>query len=372
MAVADFYEILQVHPRADTAAIEAAYRRLADLYDPDRLAGAAEELVLIAREKRAAIDQAYAVLSDPLERAAYDRQRIESTLAATSTATTSDARLNDTDPTEALSAATPADPAGEQITTRATTTPDADAAVEPIYDYRPLPPAQSTERARGFNTQPTLQPSAAYQRATVSLVAIIVAVGVLLPALAFGSLLTSIGSLQPPAATATPSPLDQFEVLLAQARLAVEQQPDNAQAWVDYANLLYDSAQIVREQAPESVLYQQRLPRWLEAIAAYRRALELVPDDARIRGEIGASACFYGIGVGDLRYIEEGLNELQQATAAIPDDVRMLLNIGHCRVNVQPPQIDAAIRDWQQVITIAPGSPFAIEAQRLIDEYRAR
>src|SRR3954464_15010173 len=71
----DYYETLQVHPRADATAIEAAYARLRELYDPARLDGAADELVDLARAKRDAIERAYAVLSDPARRAAYDEEQ---------------------------------------------------------------------------------------------------------------------------------------------------------------------------------------------------------------------------------------------------------------------------------------------------------
>src|SRR5690349_13159341 len=70
----DLYETLQVHPRADTAAIQAAYQRLRDLYDPARLDGAADELLELARAKRDAIEHAYAVLGDPVRRATYDSE----------------------------------------------------------------------------------------------------------------------------------------------------------------------------------------------------------------------------------------------------------------------------------------------------------
>src|SRR6185503_19081602 len=71
----DYYETLQVHPRADVAAIDAAYARLRELYDPARLDGAADELVDLARRKRDAIERAYAVLSDSARRATYDQEQ---------------------------------------------------------------------------------------------------------------------------------------------------------------------------------------------------------------------------------------------------------------------------------------------------------
>src|SRR5215210_2123906 len=71
----DYYETLQVHPRADATAIEAAYARLRELYDPAKLDGAADELVDLARAKRDAIEHAYEILNDPVRRAAYDEEQ---------------------------------------------------------------------------------------------------------------------------------------------------------------------------------------------------------------------------------------------------------------------------------------------------------
>ncbi len=63
----DYYKLLQVHPEADLESIEAAYRRLATKYDLE--AAPADPAVAAAR---ADIDEAFAILSDPEGRAAYD------------------------------------------------------------------------------------------------------------------------------------------------------------------------------------------------------------------------------------------------------------------------------------------------------------
>ena len=65
----DYYEILQVSPSAHPDIIQAAYRRLALLYHPDR--NPSEDAVRIMAQ----INEAYAVLSDPEQRARYDRLR---------------------------------------------------------------------------------------------------------------------------------------------------------------------------------------------------------------------------------------------------------------------------------------------------------
>ena len=65
----DLYEILQVHPSAHPEVINAAYRRLAFLYHPDKNPSADAA----ARMKR--INLAYEILGDPSRRAEYDRTR---------------------------------------------------------------------------------------------------------------------------------------------------------------------------------------------------------------------------------------------------------------------------------------------------------
>ena len=63
------YEILQVHHAAEPEVVEAAYRRLARKYHPDVNKSSQAEGMM------AALNRAYEVLSDPSERAAYDRGR---------------------------------------------------------------------------------------------------------------------------------------------------------------------------------------------------------------------------------------------------------------------------------------------------------
>jgi len=69
MEEVDFYAILMVDETAEQAVIVAAYKALAARYHPDRNASPDANL------RMQAINNAYAVLGDPQQRADYDRQR---------------------------------------------------------------------------------------------------------------------------------------------------------------------------------------------------------------------------------------------------------------------------------------------------------
>ena len=71
------YDTLQVSPQASEAVLRAAYKSLMQHHHPDRHG---QDPAQAARA--AQIAQAYAVLSDPVQRAAYDAQRARSTMAA--------------------------------------------------------------------------------------------------------------------------------------------------------------------------------------------------------------------------------------------------------------------------------------------------
>ena len=71
MAAADIdpYKVLQVDPEAEDEVIQAAYRRLAQKYHPDRHPGPEAAARMIA------INAAWEVVGDPAKRVAYDQAR---------------------------------------------------------------------------------------------------------------------------------------------------------------------------------------------------------------------------------------------------------------------------------------------------------
>ena len=81
----DYYAILMVHPQAEAFLIEAAYKRLVREYHPDR--GPTQR----NHEKMIAINEAFAVLSNPTRRQSYDREYARQSLGHQLIATVADA-----------------------------------------------------------------------------------------------------------------------------------------------------------------------------------------------------------------------------------------------------------------------------------------
>lgn len=341
----DYYETLQVHPRADQDAITAAYQRLRALYDPARLEGAADELVTLARQKRDAIERAYSVLSDPQRRATYD-----------------------------------ADLANRQPSAADVAIPEQEHVRVETLDYRPLPPAHGKERPRGFDAQPvraTYRPQARPARSTAAkpapawLVPALVAVVV---ALVVGGSFLITNNVMPAQSAAEPTApvalADQMATAVASTKAATDQNPNDAGAWIDYANALYDSVAVVRENVPDSPMYQQLLPRWKQAADAYNKAIQLGADDPLVRSDMGVSLCYYGAGTGDQSIVRQGVDAARKAEAAASSNARVLLNLGNCLVSLQPPQTRDAIAAWQRVAqSAAADSPEATQAKQLIARY---
>lgn len=344
MSDQDAYEILQVHPRADRETIQAAYERLCRRYGPDSLDEQASTTERQAcQQQRDAVEQAYALLGDETQRAAYDQQY-----------------------------------ASKQT--------NHDAAV---IDYRPLAPARGQERPRGFDAQPTLSrlwvsdPTTTQRSSrlllpgTVAVTAVITSLVLLLslvltdtpaPAPAMGTDPSMNPAMQ---STATSEQIvNQFEGQIVAARQVVERVPDNPDAWIQLGDALYDSAQVMREHMPDSPLYQERIPRWIEASEAYSEALALQPDNPVVRADRALSLCVYGADSGDQSYVQQGLREAQQAAQETSTNGRVLLHLGVCLVSREPPDTQAALEQWRAVLQLPVSERGIIaEAERLIEYY---
>jgi curved DNA-binding protein CbpA len=80
----NYYQILQVSPEADPATLKAAYRNLCKQYHPDLNAGSAAE------EQMKLLNEAYAVVSDPVRRKDYDAQHLNHSSTNNSSNTSSE------------------------------------------------------------------------------------------------------------------------------------------------------------------------------------------------------------------------------------------------------------------------------------------
>lgn len=358
----DHYETLQVHPKADAEAIRAAYERLRQRYDPSKLEGAADELIELARRRRDTIELAHTVLSDPQRRRQYDAELAERAVVP-----------------QALPSAN----------------------TDELIDYRPLPPARRQERPKGFNTQPTLPSGQARrqgagrrvrQGALPSWLPPVLIVAVATFAVVLVTLLTTVGNQPaapataegpallgaPTAAAPTPSTdeiVNRFEGQIVAARQVAAQVPDNINAWIELGHALYDSTVVVRERLGSGdtslqSIYIERLPRWLEAAEAYRKALAIQPADAQVRADLAASLCYYGADANDQGYVAQGIAEAEQALTAQPEDGRVLLSMGLCLVSADPPQTQRALEQWQKLVVVPNADQnLVFQARQLIEEY---
>jgi cytochrome c biogenesis protein CcmG, thiol:disulfide interchange protein DsbE len=68
-----YYTLLEIPETATAEEIATAYERERERYRPDRVAALGDEFRRIAEQRTAALDQAYAALSDAEQRAEYDR-----------------------------------------------------------------------------------------------------------------------------------------------------------------------------------------------------------------------------------------------------------------------------------------------------------
>jgi cytochrome c-type biogenesis protein CcmH/NrfG len=271
-----------------------------------------------------------------------------------------------------------------------------------LIDYRPLPPARRQERPKDFNPQPSLPRSQATRRSGRSVdgtqrlpvwVAPVLIVGVATFAIVLITLITTVSNPQQPVSSSPSSPsiigqptavaptpstdqvVNQFEAQITAARQVANSVPDNANAWIELGNALYDSVVVVRERldgGDQSLqgIYVERLPRWLEVRDAYAKALEITPTNAVARADMASALCYYGVGVNDQSFVTQGLSEADRAIKDAPEEGRALLSKGLCLVSSSPPQKVQALEQWQKAIVMPNVEPgVAQQARQLIAEY---
>ena len=319
----DLYALLQVPPGASPEEIEAAYRRLDELYSAERLQGSPPEFQELAARRREDLQAAFAVLHDPEQRGAYDR----------------------------LSAAPP---------------------VAAVLDYRPLAPARRQERPSPSLPLPRIESGVRERgrRGRRSLVPPLL-VGMVTLAMLLLIVLSGVRTYGGPTALATPAiPGLQLPYTAEQVRAARDRAEGSgdAAAWTALGTVLYDNTVMLREQAPLSPQYLGALPRWLDATQAYSRALELGAGP-EVRSDLALSYYYYGVGANEPTFVERALVEAERALLDGPNNPRVLLNYGLVVAGLNPPRDDEARRAWRHLVASAPDSFEAARARTLLAAY---
>nr|MBA3471310.1 hypothetical protein [Herpetosiphonaceae bacterium] len=158
-----------------------------------------------------------------------------------------------------------------------------------------------------------------------------------------------------------------LDAAAAQGQALVQQNPNNPNAWNYLGNAHFDFIQTIYEVAPDGAAYDQNLSRWLEASQAYSQSLALDPLQPTVRSDRALALILYGAGFDNPGYIAEGLAEADRALADDDQTLQVLLNVGRAYALAQPPRTADSRRLWQRVIELAPTSPQAAQAQRLLD-----
>lgn len=326
----DLYKLLGVPRDASDNEVRAAYNWLRDLYSHERMGDAAPEFQEQAAAKRQVLREAFATLSDPVQRRAYDQQ-----IGAAS----SNIR--------------------------------AERAGPALLDYRPLPPARKQERAVVAEARPqqaTEQPGIrSGWRAWLPMILVaLLLLGVLLVIV-----LSPVRAASGPAAIATPVlrsvQLPFTDQQLRQFRAAAEQTnvPEN---WIALGNALFDNLQTMRENAPQAPQYRNSLNDWLAVADAYERALQAV-DDPVVRSDRAVALLNYGLDAPAEARVREAVAVVEQGIRANVEAPRALLNYGLILANAQPPRTADALAQWRRIPAIAPEAPEAARAQQLIEVY---
>jgi cytochrome c-type biogenesis protein CcmH/NrfG len=149
----------------------------------------------------------------------------------------------------------------------------------------------------------------------------------------------------PPSASATqpPRPLDEAQVHAL--RSAAQADPKNTQARVQLANLYFDAE------------------RYGDALTWYEDALRLDPKDVNVSTDLGV--CYYYLDQPD-----KALQQFDRSLTIDPKHAKTMLNIGVVRAFGKQ-DLKGAAAAWQKLIEVAPESPEAQGAKKMLDSLKS-
>jgi tetratricopeptide (TPR) repeat protein len=134
--------------------------------------------------------------------------------------------------------------------------------------------------------------------------------------------------------------------LIEEYRTILAEDPHNRAATIALGNAFYDTGN------------------WKEAIAYYERALRLEPHDPDILTDLGT--CYRNIGIPD-RAIEQYRRALQYN----PGHLNARYNLGVVYAYDKKDQA-SAIREWEELLRVAPGFHHADVMRQAIKSFRAK
>jgi tetratricopeptide (TPR) repeat protein len=128
-------------------------------------------------------------------------------------------------------------------------------------------------------------------------------------------------------------------------KTVAEREASNAKPRVELGNLYFDAE------------------RYDDAIKWYSEAMKIAPNDVNVSTDLGV--CYYYANQAD-----KALEQFAHSLKIDPKHAKTLLNVGIVKAFGKQ-DLDGAMQAWQQVITVAPGTPEATAAKRALDSLQS-
>ncbi|MBI2953268.1 MAG: tetratricopeptide repeat protein [Chloroflexi bacterium] len=125
----------------------------------------------------------------------------------------------------------------------------------------------------------------------------------------------------------------------------VKNDPQDVKVLVELGALLFQSQQFAR------------------AADIYNKALDIDPANNDVRLQLGVAYFYQGMSGTAIR-------EIRKVIDADPKQIEPHYQLAIALSHGDPPDIDGAIAEWQEVIKLAPDSDIAKRAQTIIDGYQ--
>lgn len=144
----------------------------------------------------------------------------------------------------------------------------------------------------------------------------------------------------------TQQPVDPaLQQRVADLQAKVQQNPKDVAALTDLGNALFD------------------LQQFPQAADTFSSAVELDPKNTDLHLKLGNAYFFQGMAKSAIR-------EYRTAIDVDPKNAEPQFYLALALSHSNPPDVDAAIQAWQQVLKLAPGTDLATKSQSFIDAYQ--